>query len=298
MLAQNGTEKRYPSLEGRNLADTVGAASDTAGHAVEWPEDLKKNTVRLEGPDTLAKDTSRLQFPDSIRAGVAVPDSLATDSVQADTVEVSKSVLDYPVEYTASDSVTFEAGLGNANLYGDSKVNYTNLELQADWITMNMDSSIVHAVGRLDSVGNVKGQPVFKQGSDQYEPEKISYNFKTRKAFINNVYTQQGDGFLISNESKRDAEGVMYVRHGKYTTCDAKHPHFYLALTRAKVRPGKDVVFGPAYLVVEDVPLPLAIPYGFFILRVSSCRLSAMRASGDSICAMADTILPSTTSST
>ena len=264
MLAQNGTEKRYPSLEGRNLADTVGAASDTAGHAVEKPEDLKKNTVRLEGPDTLAKDTSRLQFPDSIRAGVAVPDSLATDSVQADTVEVSKSVLDYPVEYTASDSVTFEAGVGNANLYGDSKVNYTNLELQADWITMNMDSSIVHAVGRLDSVGNVKGQPVFKQGSDQYEPEKISYNFKTRKAFINNVYTQQGDGFLISNESKRDAEGVMYVRHGKYTTCDAKHPHFYLALTRAKVRPGKDVVFGPAYLVVEDVPLPLAIPYGFF----------------------------------
>lgn len=73
MLAQNGTEKRYPSLEGRNLADTVGAASDTAGHAVEWPEDLKKNTARLEGPDTLAKDTSRLQFPDSIRAGVAVP---------------------------------------------------------------------------------------------------------------------------------------------------------------------------------------------------------------------------------
>ena len=78
------------------------------------------------------------------------------------------------------------------------------------------------------------------------------------------MYTQQGDGFLISEESKRDAEGVMYVRHGKYTTCNAKHPHFYMALTRAKVRPGKDVVFGPAYLVVEDVPLPLAIPYGFF----------------------------------
>ena len=154
--------------------------------------------------------------------------------------------------------------MGNANLYGESKVNYQNLELTADLITMNMDSSIVHAVGRMDSTGQMKGQPVFKQGSDEYEPEKISYNFKTRKAFIDNVYTPQGNGFMISQESKRDGEGVMYVRHGKYTTCNARHPHFYLALTRAKVRPGKDVVFGPAYLVVEDVPLPLAIPYGFF----------------------------------
>lgn len=191
-------------------------------------------------------------------------DTIQNDSVSKDTAKVSKSVLDQPVEYVASDSVTFESGVGNANLYGNSKVNYTNLELQADWITMNMDSSIVHAVGREDSAGNVKGQPIFKQGTDQYEPERISYNFKTRKAFIDNVYTQQGDGFLISEQSKRDSESVMYVRRGKYTTCNAKHPHFYLALTRAKVRPGKDVVFGPAYLVVEDVPLPLAIPYGFF----------------------------------
>ncbi|HIY36192.1 MAG TPA: LPS-assembly protein LptD, partial [Candidatus Paraprevotella stercorigallinarum] len=200
---------------------------------------------------------------DSIKVGVLVADSLATDSVAADSVK-SKSALDQPVEYTAKDSVTFEAGMGNANLYGESKVNYQNLELTADLITMNMDSSIVHAVGRMDSTGQMKGQPVFKQGSDEYEPEKISYNFKTRKAFIDNVYTPQGNGFMISQESKRDGEGVMYVRHGKYTTCNARHPHFYLALTRAKVRPGKDVVFGPAYLVVEDVPLPLAIPYGFF----------------------------------
>ncbi len=215
-------------------------------------------------------DSITNQLP-SMSDSIAIADSLdlsvdtiQNDSVAKDTAKVSKSVLDQPVEYVASDSVTFESGVGNANLYGNSKVNYTNLELQADWITMNMDSSIVHAVGREDSTGNVKGQPVFKQGSDQYEPERISYNFKTRKAFIDNVYTQQGDGFLISEQSKRDSEGVMYVRRGKYTTCNAKHPHFYLALTRAKVRPGKDVVFGPAYLVVEDVPLPLAIPYGFF----------------------------------
>ncbi len=239
------------------MADSI---PDSLSLQTTQNESLQSADVPEEVQASAADSTGNVAMPDSL-AGV---DSISADTLMADTVKQSKSVLDRPVEYTASDSVTFEAGLGNANLYGDSKVNYTNLELQADWITMNLDSSIVHAVGRPDSTGKVQNQPVFKQGSDQYEPERISYNFKTRKAFIDNVYTQQGDGFLISEESKRDAEGVMYVRHGKYTTCNAKHPHFYMALTRAKVRPGKDVVFGPAYLVIEDVPLPLAIPYGFF----------------------------------
>lgn len=240
-------------------------SSSTVQDTIEKQVDEKNKKASVNGRDTIDQftaDTTAV-IADSIKAGVLVADSLATDSVAADSVK-SKSALDQPVEYTAKDSVTFEAGMGNANLYGESKVNYQNLELTADLITMNMDSSIVHAVGRKDSTGQMKGQPVFKQGSDEYEPEKISYNFKTRKAFIDNVYTPQGNGFMISQESKRDGEGVMYVRHGKYTTCNARHPHFYLALTRAKVRPGKDVVFGPAYLVVEDVPLPLAIPYGFF----------------------------------
>ena len=211
--------------------------------------------------DSLDKAFDKMQA-DTILLSV---DTLQTDSLANDTTKkVSKSVLDFPVTYTASDSVTYEADLGNANLYGEGQVNYTNLELIADQITMNLDSSLVHATGRPDSAGNMVNQPIFRQGADQYEPERISYNFKTRKAFIDNVYTQQGNGYLISEESKRDAEGVLYVRHGKYTTCNAKHPHFYLALTRAKVRPGQDVVFGPAYLVVEDVPLPLAVPYGFF----------------------------------
>ena len=192
------------------------------------------------------------------------PDSSKMDTVRRDTIKVSKSALDDPVQYTAKDSITFDYARSIANLYGDSKINYQNLELQADFISMNTDSSVVHAMSRTDSTGTVKGKPVFKQGSDEYEPDSISYNFKSQKAFISNVYTEQGEGFLISKDSKRDSVGTMYLKGGMYTTCDAKHPHFYLQLTRAKVRPGKDVVFGPAYLVVEDVPLPLAIPYGFF----------------------------------
>lgn len=259
VLAQSEMNRmrRVSSMWRDSLAtvqDTLKKLSDT---------NMKKDST-ANGKDSVGIASDSLSIlSDSIKAGLLGTDSVAADTTAKDTVK-SKSALDQPVEYTAKDSVTFEAGIGNANLYGESKVNYQNLELTADLITMNMDSSIVHAVGRKDSTGQMKGQPVFKQGSDQYEPEKISYNFKTRKAFIDNVYTPQGNGFMISEESKRDGEGVMYVRHGKYTTCNARHPHFYLALTRAKVRPGKDVVFGPAYLVVEDVPLPLAIPYGFF----------------------------------
>ena len=215
-------------------------------------------------PDTVGKSPVRLPLDSLLLNDSILVDSLQSDTTATDSVKKSKSALDMPVSYTASDSITFEQTKSRANLFGSSVVKYQNLELTADIITMSLDSSLVHAMGRADTLGNVSGLPVFKQGSDTYEPEKISYNFKTQKAFINNVYTQQGEGFLISEVSKRDQEGVMYVRHGKYTTCDASHPHFYLSLTRAKVRPGKDVIFGPAYLVVEDVPLPLAIPYGFF----------------------------------
>ena len=194
----------------------------------------------------------------------ALPDTVAQDTVPADSTPRSKNALDMPVDYSAEDSITFDYVRSRANLYGGSKVKYQNLELEADIINIAIDSSLVHASGRIDSTGNVTGKPLFRQGSDEYEPDSISYNFKTRKAFITNVYTQQGEGFMKSIDGKRDSVGTMYVKKAFYSTCDAPHPHFYLNMTRAKMRPGKDVVFGPTYLVVEDVPLPLAIPYGFF----------------------------------
>ena len=194
----------------------------------------------------------------------ALPDTVPQDTVPADSTPRSKNALDMPVDYSAEDSITFDYVRSRANLYGGSKVKYQNLELEADIINIAIDSSLVHASGRIDSTGNVTGKPLFRQGSDEYEPDSISYNFKTRKAFITNVYTQQGEGFMKSIDGKRDSVGTMYVKKAFYSTCDAPHPHFYLNMTRAKMRPGKDVVFGPTYLVVEDVPLPLAIPYGFF----------------------------------
>ena len=223
-----------------------------------------------ERPDTLLTDSIPFDsiLTDSILLDSiilpALPDTVPQDTVPADSTPRSKNALDMPVDYSAEDSITFDYVRSRANLYGGSKVKYQNLELEADIINIAIDSSLVHASGRIDSTGNVTGKPLFRQGSDEYEPDSISYNFKTRKAFITNVYTQQGEGFMKSIDGKRDSVGTMYVKKAFYSTCDAPHPHFYLNMTRAKMRPGKDVVFGPTYLVVEDVPLPLAIPYGFF----------------------------------
>ena len=218
-----------------------------------------------EEPDSLRTDSLRdsaQALP--LRAYTILPDSVPPDTVPVDTTPKSKNALDMPVHYTAEDSITFDYVHSRANLYGSGKVTYQNLELEAEIINIAIDSSLVHATSRTDSTGNVVGKPLFKQGSDEYEPDSISHNFKSRKAYISNVYTQQGEGYMKSLDGKRDSVGTMYVKKAFYSTCDADHPHFYLNMTRAKMRPGKDVVFGPTYLVVEDVPLPLAIPYGFF----------------------------------
>ena len=201
-------------------------------------------------------------------AGTSQTDSTATDTLAADTLArdttAKKQPLEAPVIYEASDSIVFTKG-GFAYLYGEGKVNYQNIELTSALITMNMDSSVVYAQGKEDSTGVATGTPVFKEGETPYESRTMRYNFKTKKGFINTITTQQGEGYVTSQEAKKDANDNIYMRHGMYTTCDNhEHPHFYLRLSMAKVRPQKDAVFGPAQLVVEDVPLPIAVPFGFF----------------------------------
>ena len=237
--------------------DTVRGKADSVS-----AQKVVSQAGKPQESDTTGTQTAADSIPQ--RAYTILPDTSLRDSLYKDTVRKSKSALEEPVSYSAKDSITFDYTNSRAHLFGGSQVNYQNLQLTADDISLSLDSSLVHASGRPASTGAIQGKPLFKQGEDEYEPDRISYNFKTRKAFISNVYTQEGEGFMQSREGKRDSSGVMYVQNGKYTTCDAEHPHFYVSLTRAKMHPGKNVIFGPAYLVVEDVPLPLAIPYGFF----------------------------------
>ena len=194
-------------------------------------------------------------------------DSLTNDTIPVDSlkpVKKKKQPLEAPVTYEANDSIVFTQK-GYAHLYGDGKVNYQKIELGAQIITMNLDSSTVYAHGVEDTLGNIKGKPVFKDGDTPYETKSIRYNFKSKKAGITDIVTQQGEGYVTGNQAKKGAEDEIFLQNGRYTTCDHHdHPHFYFQLTKAKVRPKKNAVAGPAYLVVEDVPLPIAVPFFFF----------------------------------
>lgn len=210
-------------------------------------------------PDTLSMDSLQLAI---YRHNKAVDDSIRADSLN----KMRKNAIEAPVKYTAKDSLIYDATSKTAHLYGDAHVEYQIMDLQSDKIYMSLDSNLVYATPSYadSTMTELKGKPVFKMGPDTYENDTIRFNIKTKKGFIKDVYTEQEDGFLFSKHAKRDSTGVLYLEKGRYTTCDADHPDFYIALSRAKVRPNKDVVFGPAYLVVCDVPLPIAIPYGFF----------------------------------
>ena len=268
------------------MAEVPGLRFPSFGerYAVSSPED----TVRDVAPaDTislkeLVSTSSKEQVPadtgtvsevltvdtlamDSLQKAIWKHNKLVDDSLRADSLNRQrKNGIDAPVTYSAEDSMVYEGATKRAYLYGKSHVMYENMDLESEQIAMSMDSSLVHAMGALDTTGTKFGTPVFKMGSDTYESDTMAFNFKTKKGLISDVYTQQDEGFMTSQLSKRGANGEMFLYHGRYTTCDLPHPDFYFAMSRAKVRPGKDVVFGPAYLVVADVPLPLAIPYGFF----------------------------------
>ena len=250
----------------------------TAGSYMPVGKNRKKTVEQRDSAtaaDTLAMhdslasaavDTTKM---DSLQLAIYHHNKAVDDSIRLDSINRQKANgINSPVNYTADDSLVYDARTKTAHLYGSSTVKYENMDLGSEKIYMSLDSSLVHATGVRDtsdaSGKKLVGTPVFKMGSDEYESDTMAFNFKTKKGLISNVYTKQQEGFLRSEISKRNDNGDIYLQHGRYTTCDAKNPDFYISLSRAKVRPGKDVTFGPAYLVVADVPLPLAIPYGFF----------------------------------
>lgn len=249
-------------------------------------DSMSRDSIKKLFNDSLLRDSVDslgLDTLDSLHRAIFLRNKAVDDSLRADSINRKQgNTVDFPVYYTSNDSLVYYANTRTAYLYGKSNVKYDNMDLSAEKIDMGMENNIVHATGAMDTTKNERyGLPVFVQGSDRYETDTIAFNFKSKRGLIRNAYTEQQDGYLLSETSKRDAEGNFYIRRGRYTTCDDPNPDFYIALTRAKVRPGKDVIFGPAYLVVQDVPLPLAIPYGFFPFSKSYASGFIMPTYGD-----------------
>lgn len=246
LFAQRPQKKRMRKTADSTLVDS------TLEQTVADDKEIDKN------------DTTQM---DSLQKAIYHHNRQIDDSIRLDSIQRAKANgIEAPVQYAADDSLIYDAKTKTAYMFGTSKVDYQNMKLNSDKIYMSLDSSIVRATGSPDTTAEdgIKGKPQFSMGADEYKSDTMAFNFKSKRGLIKDVYTEQEDGYLKGELGKRDSTGTIYLKHGRYTTCDDPHPDFYIALSRAKVRPGKDVVFGPAYLVVADVPLPLAIPYGFF----------------------------------
>ena len=186
------------------------------------------------------------------------------DSVKGSRIRRTKADLDNQVVFSSKDSMIM-VGREMTYMYGDGQIDYGDLKLTAEDIELDMAKSEVYAVGVEDSLGEVIGSPVFEEGGTAYESGTMRYNFKSKRGYITNVITQQGEGYLTGGTTKKTDGEDFYVENGRYTTCDDHEcPHFYLQLTRAKVRPKKNIVTGPAYMVLAGLPLPLAVPFGYF----------------------------------
>ena len=232
----------------------IGLILTLAANAQEFPDSLRQSGRQLDdttGFYLLLRDTT-----------------IIGEDIPMDTLQAKKEpniVLEATIEYDARDSIIFDVELQRVFLYGAGMVKYMEIELTADYILLNLESREVYAEGVPDSTGTIIGKPVFQDGSERFESGTLRYNFETSKGIITEVVTEQGEGFVHSERAKRISADAFILQQGKYTTCDADHPHFYLYLSKAKVVSNNKIITGPSYMVLEDFPLYFpVIPFGYF----------------------------------
>lgn len=210
----------------------------------------------LASVDSILPDTEALALP--------TPRPADRPMMRKSRIVKTRTDLESAVDFVSTDSMLI-LRRDSAFMFGNAKVTYGEISLDAAEIQMDLGNNNVYALGRVDSLGEIEGKPVFSDGGTDYEAATMRYNFGTEKGIISNVVTQQGEGYLTGGVTKKDTEGNFYLKNGRYTTCDAHdNPHFYFDMTKAKVKPGKNIVVGPTYMVLAGLPLPLAVPFGFF----------------------------------
>lgn len=265
----------------KTLSAPFVPVEDSTGQKVMPVDSLRQFTDTIIESDTLFLESDSLtgvadslqlteilteEGNDSTAYRAKISDALPPDSSRTvlSRINRTKSDLETAVTFEATDSLVM-IGQNNTYLFGSADVEYGSFKLNAQEIRMELDKNTVYATGAPDSTGAIVGNPIFKDGKDEYESKQMSYNFKTERGYITDVITEQGEGFLTGGESKKMEDGSFFFSDGKYTTCeDHEHPHFYINITKGRMKPGKNVITGPFYMVVADVPLPIALPFGYF----------------------------------
>ena len=271
------------ALRGNFIEDSLRLAASALGDTTQrvQPSDDARRTDREARRTARRERIRRTRAERSETADSLVVDSLQHDSLThnaptADTVKrdtarqprPAEKVLDAPITGKNTDSLVYDVRNKLVYIYNEGDITYETSNLKADFMRIDLNSNLVYAYGKPDSLDGkpIITKPEYTEGEESYKMDTITYNLDTKKAKIKGVATQQGDGWLVGGSVKKMTDNTINIENGKYTTCEnTDHPHFYLAMTKAKVIPGKKVVTGPAYLVLEDVPIYfLGIPEGFF----------------------------------
>lgn len=200
------------------------------------------------------------------------PDTLSGEFVaeeEKDTTELrlAKSALKTKVKYSAKDSIIYNAQNQEVFLYGQAKVIYDDLTLDADFIKIELNKTLVHATGVTDSSGYTHGTPVFNQGGNEYKVQRVSYNYRSKKGYLSELRTKEGEGYVKGTDVIRSPDNEFGIRESYYTTCDLDTPHFHIQAARLKIIPDKKIITGSANLRIEGMPTPLVLPFGLFSIK-------------------------------
>lgn len=253
-----------PAVHGQT-PDVPEALVPRAVQQAELPAD----TIPLAFPDTIPRafpDTIPRAFPDTIpqafpEAAVWPADTLPQPGQRQ---AGSGVILDARVDYSAVDSIFFDVVGQKVWLYGEADLKYDQIHLQAAFVEIDFRKNELFASGMPDSLGVVRGNPVFTEGPQSFEAKELRYNFETKRGRTVDVITQEADGYVHGGVVKIQPDRVVHVQDGKYTTCDDPNPHFHIAFRRAKLIPDDKIISSVAFLVIEGVPMPLFLPFGFF----------------------------------
>ena len=225
---------------------------------------VELNAASKGSPFILLPDTIKKQLADTLQGNVKDTLVVSTDSLQGAN-PTNKFMLAAKIDYASADSLSMDIKNKKAWMYGNASIEYQDIKLNAAIIEIDFDHNTIHAYPAKDSLGNPIGTPEFKQGELSFKSKEIAYNFTTKKGLIQNVITKEGEGYIHGTVIKKINDSVTDIGRGEYTTCDLdENPHFSLKFTKAKVLTGKMIVTGPAYITVEGVPMPLALPFGLF----------------------------------
>lgn len=245
----------------------VNSYAQEANSVSSFSDTIKNRADSLSVLQRSKPDLSRIS-PDTLKIDLGNPD---VDGNKPDTTLSSgkakpkkKSAINSKVEYSATDSIVLNLESHKVFLYRDADIKYENIQQKAAFVEINFNNNLLKARSLPDSAGKPYGKPEFIEGGQTFTSDEIDYNFKSTKGLIKNVITKEGEGYLHGEVVKKLKDNISNLHHGAYTTCNLAHPHYSIQFTKAKVIPNDKIITGPAFLTIEDVPLPLVLPFGLF----------------------------------